>query len=303
MITGLDLSGPRYRGSPGTRLVLARPRGRAGSWRVRSWALSVTKSNIERVSTISRTAKPGDGQQSSRGPDARRERWREHRQARRAELVETAVRAIGKQGPDVGMDDIAAEAGVTKPVLYRHFSDKADLYLAVGHWGTRELMHRLEPAIREDGSPLQRIRRIIDTYLGLIEQYPNLYRFVVRRTFADRPVTDDPVTTEKAVIASALSRLLGEYMRVLGLDSGGVEPWSHGLVGMVQSSGDWWLDRQSMNRENLTDYLTSIIWYALDGVLRSGGISIDPNEPMPIGGELRVVRGEEDDEEDTADGA
>lgn len=258
------------------------------------------------MSKISRPAKTGNGQQSNKGPDARRERWREHRQARRAELVETAVRAIGKQGPDVGMDDIAAEAGVTKPVLYRHFSDKADLYLAVGHWGTRELMRRIEPAITEDGSPLQRIRRIVDTYLGLIEEYPNLYRFVVRRTFADRPVTDDPVTTEKAVIANSLSRLLGEYLRGLGLDSGGVEPWSHGLVGMVQSSGDWWLDRQSMSRENLTDYLTSIIWYALDGVLRSGGISIDPNEPMPIGGDLRLVRGGEDHENaagEAADGA
>lgn len=258
---------------------------------------------MERVSKISRSVKAVDGQQNSRGSDARRERWREHRQARRVELVETAVRAIGKHGPDVGMDDIAAEAGVTKPVLYRHFSDKADLYLAVGHWGTRELMRRIEPAISEDGSPLQRIRRIVDTYLGLIEQFPNLYRFVVRRTFADRPVTDDPVTTEKAVIANSLSRLLGEYLRTLGLDSGGVEPWSHGLVGMVQSSGDWWLDRQSMSRENLTDYLTSIIWYALDGVLRSGGISIDPNEPMPIGGDLRLVRTEEDDVEDAADGA
>jgi AcrR family transcriptional regulator len=245
------------------------------------------------VSDISRTVKTGSGQQSGRGPDARRERWREHRQARRAELVETAVRAIGKHGPDVGMDDIAGEAGVTKPVLYRHFSDKADLYLAVGHWGTEELMRRIAPAISEDGSPLQRIRRIVDTYLGLIEEYPNLYRFVVRRTFADRPVADDPVTAEKTLIANALSRLLGEYLRVLGLDSGGVEPWSHGLVGMVQSSGDWWLERQSMSRENLTDYLTSIIWYALDGVLRSGGIVIDPNEAMEIDAGLRLVREEE----------
>ena len=79
--------------------------------------------------------------------DARRERWREHREARRAEFVEATVRAIGQHGADVGMDEIAAEAGVSKPVLYRHFHDKSDLYVAVGEWGTELLMQRLAPEL------------------------------------------------------------------------------------------------------------------------------------------------------------
>lgn len=270
------------------------------------------------VSHISRPVKAANAHSRGEQPrgepsrgDKRRERWREHRRARRAEFVEATVRAIGKYGAEVGMDDIAAEAGVSKPVLYRHFSDKSDLYLAVGEWGTDLLMQRIGPTIDESGSIQQRIRRIISTYLGVIEEYPELYRFVVRRTFADRPVEDDPVTTEKTVIANSLSRLLGEYMRSLGLDSGGVEAWSHGLVGMVQASGDWWLDRQSMSREDLTGYLTRIIWFAIDGVLRSGGIVIDPDEPLDLvaglpggdlpGGELRVVTGDDTDRPETGD--
>lgn len=233
--------------------------------------------------------------QSQGRTDARKERWRGHREARRAEFVEATVRAIGKYGAEVGMDDIATEAGVSKPVLYRHFSDKSDLYLAVGEWGTNLLMDRIGPAIEEGGSIRQRIHRIIDTYFGVIDEYPELYRFVVRRNFADRPVQSDPVSAEKTVIANTLSRLLGEYMRVLDLDSGGVEVWSHGLVGMVQASGDWWLERQSMSREDLTEYLTRIIWFAIDGVLRAGGIVIDPDEPLEIVPDLRVV----DDSDDT----
>ncbi|GAA4857539.1 MULTISPECIES: TetR/AcrR family transcriptional regulator [Saccharopolyspora] len=229
-------------------------------------------------------------------PDARRERWREHRQARRAEFVEAAVRAIGKHGAEVGMDEIAAEAGVSKPVLYRHFSDKSDLYVAVGEWGTELLMQRLRPLFRDSGTPNQRIRRLIDGYLGLIEQYPDLYRFVVQRTFADRPVHDDPVSAEKTVIANSLSRVLGEYLRLLGLDSGGVEVWSHGVVGLVQSSGDWWLERQSMSRGDLTSYLAQIIWHAIDGLLRSGGIVLDPDELIELDGGLHLV---EDDAEES----
>ncbi len=241
------------------------------------------------VSDISRPVKTA-AQQNPRG-DARRERWREHRRARRAEFVDAAVRAIGKHGAEVGMDDIAAEAGVSKPVLYRHFSDKSDLYVAVGEWGTELLMERLRPLLAESGSPNQRIHRLIDAYLGTIEQYPDLYRFVVQRTFADKPVRADPVSAEKTVIANSLSRILGEYMRMLGLDSGGVEAWSHGLVGMVQASGDWWLERQSMSRGDLTAYLAQIIWYAIDGVLRAADIVIDPDEPLELDGDsgLRLV--------------
>ncbi len=206
------------------------------------------------------------------------------------------MRAIGQHGPEVGMDEIAAEAGVSKPVLYRHFHDKSDLFAGVGSWGTRLLMQRLSPTINEGGSPRERIHLIIDTYLTLIEEYPDLYRFVVHRAYADRPTHDDPVGLEKAEIANTLSRMLGEFMRILELDSGGVEPWSHGLVGMVQASGEWWLDRRSMSREDLARYLTRIIWHAIDGVLRSGGIVLDPDEPLAP--ELHVVPDIVDEETD-----
>ncbi|MFC7343159.1 TetR/AcrR family transcriptional regulator [Saccharopolyspora griseoalba] len=233
------------------------------------------------MSEISRPVKAArtDG---SRG-DARKERWREHRRARRAELVQAAVRAIGEKGAEVGMDDIAAEAGVSKPVLYRHFSDKSDLHQAVGEWGTTLLMERLEPLfLQRDATPNQRIHRLLDAYLGLIEEHPDLYRFIVQRTFADRPAESDPVTAEKTMIANSLSRLLGRYLRALGLDSGGVEVWSHGLVGMVQSAGDWWLDRQSMSRADLIGYLAQVIWAAIEGVLRSADMTLDPDQPLDL---------------------
>ncbi|ATE52567.1 TetR/AcrR family transcriptional regulator [Actinosynnema pretiosum] len=214
------------------------------------------------------------------GTDARRERWKGHREARRAEFVEATIRAVARHGADVGMDEIAGEAGVSKPVLYRHFADKADLYLAVGRRATELLMDRLGPAIEGDGSLRARITRIVDAYLSVIEEHPHLYRFVVRAAFAERPVEQDVVGEDKAMIATALTRLFGDFLRANGMDSGGAEPWAHALVGMVQNAGDWWLDRQSMSRASLGDYLSTIIWHALDGLLRSAGVVLDPDEPI-----------------------
>src|SRR5699024_4262445 len=71
--------------------------------------------------------------------DARKDRWRKHRLARRAEFVEAAIRVLDEHGRELGMDNVAAEAGITKPVLYRHFADKADLHTALGQRGTEIL--------------------------------------------------------------------------------------------------------------------------------------------------------------------
>ena len=49
------------------------------------------------------------------------------RAARREQLLDAAIDLIRTAGPEVAMDEIAAACGITKPVLYSHFGDKAGL--------------------------------------------------------------------------------------------------------------------------------------------------------------------------------
>lgn len=226
----------------------------------------------------------------TRAADARRDRWRAHREARRAQLVSAAIRAIERQGSDVGMDEIAAEAGITKPVLYRHFADKNELYLAVAQQATQMIIENLVPTISLDqGTPNERIRAMIDAYLAQIERQPQLYRFLVSRSFADGPLEVDPVTTNETLVATRLAQLLGDHMRAYGLDSGSAEPWAFALVGAVQTAGAWWMQRQTMSRAALTEYLARIVWYSVDGVLRAGGIVVDPDQPLRSPTPLRAL--------------
>jgi AcrR family transcriptional regulator len=214
--------------------------------------------------------------------DARRDRWRSHRAARRAEFVEAAMRALAEHGPEVGMDHIAAEAGVTKPVLYRHFADKADLFVALGHRGTEILFNRLIPALNNEEAPVPRIRKSLTAFFSTVEEYPHLYRLLVRRSLANRPVEQDIVAEDKELIAQALSALLGDYLRAMNLDSGAAEPWAHGIVGMVQNVSEWWLERRTMSRDAVVEYLTQIIWAAIDGFTRANGVVLDPNKPLEM---------------------
>ena len=214
--------------------------------------------------------------------DKRHSRWDAHREARRAELVDAAVAAIDEHGPSAGIAEIAASAGVSKPVLYRYFTDKDDLYRAVGAWGANAVIEGLLPALLGDGPIRGRVEKACDDYLQLISLHPHVFFLLV-----EHPTNEDPLADGKEMVAATISRTLGDALRELGVDAAGAEPWSHGLVGLGLSTGEWWLRRRTMSRAAVSSYLSSFIWHAFEGIARENGVHIDS------AGRLRLVSGEE----------
>jgi AcrR family transcriptional regulator len=216
-----------------------------------------------------------------RAHDARRDRWTAHRAQRREEFVAAALRVLIKDGPDLPMDAVAAEAGVTKPVLYRYFADKAALVGALGEHASALLQERLVPALTADGPAMARIRDGVGAYFAIIDESPELYWLLARHGGADSSPGPGVVARQKEFIATTLTAVYGDYLRGFGLDSGAAEPWAFGITGLVQSTGEWWLDRRSMSRAHVIDYVSQLIWWALTGVLRDAGIAADTGAPVP----------------------
>ena len=196
----------------------------------------------------------------------RRERWHGHRTERRAALVDAAIEAVRRHGAGVGMDEIAAEAGVSKPILYRHFTDRADLWLAVGQKVTDELLAAISAQLESALPPRDLIAAVVDVYLAMIENDTELYRFVVRGAFVDRGASSALVQDHMDVMAEQVARLLGDFLRAAGRDSGGAEVWAHGLVGMVQAAADWWMDRRTLSRAAVVEYVSGLASGGLAGL-------------------------------------
>jgi AcrR family transcriptional regulator len=102
------------------------------------------------------------------------------RAARREALLDAADRIVQRDGPAASMATIAAEAGITKPILYRHFGDKGGLYAALADRYTTRLMADLQAALETAETAVERTTRTIDAYLAAIEAEPQVYRFLVR---------------------------------------------------------------------------------------------------------------------------
>jgi AcrR family transcriptional regulator len=184
-------------------------------------------------------------------------------------LLDAASEAIRRHGAAVSMTQIAAQAGITKPILYRHFRDRDGLVSALADRFTESLMGELQAALQSGTDPRVLIVRTVDAYVAFIERDPDIYRFLVRHVAAD---TD--LIGFMRQVGQQVAVVVGEQLRAAGRDSGGAEPIAHGIVGMVHAAGDWWLDNATMPRARLVEYLADVLWTGVAGfVLSESGVS------------------------------
>lgn len=230
------------------------------------------------------------------GTDGRDTRWTAHRQARRQALTEAAITAIRQHGAAVGMDEIAAVAGTSKTVIYRHLGDRLGLYLAVCEAVDAQIMTDLHRALQTHEAPRPRaadeaqgtsgtdsapavehhligdpgevLVAVIDSYLHLVEKDPEVYRFVVRRPLLDVPPESDPVVGLTDAIAETLTEIFTRALRAEGLDTTPASVWAHGLIGFVREAADRWLSNPDREpREVIAGHLADFAAVGLTGVL------------------------------------
>jgi AcrR family transcriptional regulator len=233
------------------------------------------------IGAIETTARRASGKAEPSRTDGRSSRWAAHRVARRDELIDAAVTAVTRHGASVGMDQIAAVAKTSKPVIYRYFTDKNDLYRAVSQRVVGDVLTTLVRVMETNPPPRELIHASIDAYLGLLEDNPELYRFVARHPLIAQAAGAPDVVDFSTVVAELLTAHLGTQLRAAGLDPAFAHPWGEAIVGFISAASIWWIDhRDAMTRQQLADYLSSLLWGGAAGVYQAVGLDVDA-KPAP----------------------
>ena len=210
--------------------------------------------------------------------DGRAARWAGQRERRRAEFVDAALRAISAHGPDVSTEQIADEAGVARPQLYKHFTDAVDLRQAVAARAASWVNAELAPLWELQGTPMEMIHSAISSHITWLSDHSHLYRYLSRHAIDTQPAGQDPVTDIKTAICQHLTRLFEHYLSLFGIGTRVAQAVGYGVVGLVESSVLRWLENpDGMAHDELVTLLGRWVWRILDDVLREGGIELDPD--------------------------
>ncbi|ORB85336.1 TetR family transcriptional regulator [Mycobacterium kansasii] len=201
--------------------------------------------------------------------DGRKRRWHQHKVERRNELVDGTIEAIRVRGQSLSMDEIAAEIGVSKTVLYRYFVDKNDLTTAVMmRFAQTTLIPNMAGALSSNLDGYELTREVIRVYVETVASEPEPYRFVMANSSASKSKV---IADSERIIARMIAVMLRRRMQEVGMDTGGVEPWAYLIVGGVQLATHSWMSAPRMTSDELIDYLTMLSWSALCGIVEAGG--------------------------------
>ncbi|GAB3447829.1 TetR family transcriptional regulator [Streptomonospora sediminis] len=198
---------------------------------------------------------------------------------RRRAILDAADRVIQRDGPDASMSAIAAEADISKPILYRHFGDKSGLYRALAQRHVDPLMERVSAELHTGSSLRVRARATVGAYLGMIGGNLNLYRFLMDRATSEDPRTRGDLGMMVRRLGEELAGVLVDDMLVTG--SVRAQITAHAVVGMVQAAGEWWLEHPEVPAEAVTDDLTAAVVGAITGTgsADGGGDTAGPAAP------------------------
>lgn len=189
-----------------------------------------------------------------------RQRQRLPAAERRELIVEAAGRAFGELGYDgARLDEIAATAGVTKPILYRHFDSKQHLYLALLE-RHRDDLPTFAEHIPTEGEPGEQLRAVLEIWLDYVESHSYAWRMIFRDTAGGpqiQALRDETNSRARAVLA-AMIRELSDPPIPRRETTPLAQLMSMGMANLVL----WWMETPGVSRAAVLDALTRV-WAAL----------------------------------------
>ncbi len=181
---------------------------------------------------------------------------------RRGQLLDVGRELFGQKGYEAtSIEEIAAHAEVSKPVVYEHFGGKDGLYADVVAREMQQLLDRFTSALTDPGRPRQLLERAALALLGYIEEDTDGFRLLTR----DAPVTGGVSTYSSLIgeVARKVEHILGRQFESRGYDPGLAELYSQALVGMVSLVGQWWLDNRFLTKEAVAAHLVNLSYNGL----------------------------------------
>ncbi|MEU8267065.1 TetR family transcriptional regulator [Sphaerisporangium sp. NPDC049002] len=190
---------------------------------------------------------------------------------RREQLIRVSRTLFAEKGFDgTSIEEIAASAKVSKPVVYEHFGGKEGIYAVVVDREMQRLLSLVGVALNA-GHPRIRLERAALALLQYVEESSEGFRILVR----DSHAASGTGTFASLIndIASQVEDVLADQFAERGYAPTLAPMYAQMLVGMVALTGQWWLDARKPDREEVAAHLVNLAWNGLTGLEPRPGLT------------------------------
>ena len=183
---------------------------------------------------------------------------------RREQLIDTARGLFAARGFDgTSVEEVAARAEVSKPVVYEHFGGKEGLYAVVVDREVRRLLGMMQTALT-GGQPRVLLEQAAFALLDYVEQSSDGFRILVR----DSPVGSSSGSFVSIIgdVAHRVEHILAAEFSSRGYDADAAPMYAQMLVGMIALTGQWWLNSRKFKKHEVAAHVVNLAWNGLTGL-------------------------------------
>jgi AcrR family transcriptional regulator len=181
---------------------------------------------------------------------------------RREQLLGISRRLFAERGLDgTSIEEIAARADVSKPVVYEHFGGKEGLYAVVVDREVERFIAMATRLLAGEDNTTEKFEVAAVELLRYIQDNSDGFRILVR----DSNPSSGSGTFASLIsdIASQVEYILGDVLKERGYDPKLAPLYAQMLVGMVAFTGQWWLDARKPELEEVAAHLVNLAWNGL----------------------------------------
>jgi AcrR family transcriptional regulator len=183
---------------------------------------------------------------------------------RREQLLETAMQVFARQGYHAAsMNDVADAAGVTKPVLYQHFSSKRELFIELLTEIGNQLRDRIAKATAEATGPREQIEMGFRAYFDYVGANTDAFRVL----FGSGARRDPEFSSFARGVESSIAAAIAELIVVDGQPAEDRALLAHSIVGMTEAASRYWIshDREP-DIDTLARRVSRLAWSGMRGI-------------------------------------
>ncbi|MEW2441256.1 TetR/AcrR family transcriptional regulator [Micromonospora marina] len=192
------------------------------------------------------------------------------RAVREQQMLDAAVKVFSRQGfHAASMDEIADDAGISKPMVYAYLGTKEELFIACLHRESTRMMEAIAGAAAPDLPADERLWRGLRAFFGFVGAHRDGWAVLYRQARGSQPFAAE-LAAMRGRLVEVVAGMLDHALRASGREIGAtdLEVVAYGLVGASESLADWLADHPEADAGKTATRMMNVAWLGADQLLR-----------------------------------